>query len=156
MVVLNNFVLRVGMIFRSGGAAELSSGRHHGQWLSGGWYLKKRGGDFFWQDEKKIGAKINSSTVFFSTSWAQIWSSDGLFFCGWAHLRYPRKSVFLQPKVFLWFFQLVEGYTNTQKMGAKFFLFAAVCLCIYIWENCFCWLIDGYTLKNDHFLFVYS
>jgi hypothetical protein len=48
---------------------------------------------------------------------------------------YPRKSVFLWPKAFLrlWFFQLVDGYTNTQKMGAKLFLFAAVRLCICVW-----------------------
>ncbi len=47
---------------------------------------------------------------------------------------YPRKSVFLWPKAFLrlCFFQLVDGYTNTQKMGAKLFLFAAVCLCICV------------------------
>jgi hypothetical protein len=27
----------------------------------------------------------------------------------------------------------------------------AVLLCIRIGENCFCWLIDKYTLQNDHF-----
>jgi hypothetical protein len=30
-----------------------------------GLVAKKKGGDFFWQDEKKIRAEINSLTVFF-------------------------------------------------------------------------------------------
>jgi hypothetical protein len=63
---------------------------------------KKRGGRIFDKMKKKIGAKINSSTVFFFDES----SSNPVFrwfnFCGQAHfLRYPRKSVFLWPKAFL-------------------------------------------------------
>jgi hypothetical protein len=69
MVVLNNFVLRVGMIFWSGGAAgPVEAIYRQTPWsvTFRGLVPKKKGGVIFFDKLKKtIGAKINSSTVFF-------------------------------------------------------------------------------------------
>jgi hypothetical protein len=63
--------------------------------------LNKGGVIFFDKMKKQFGAKINSLMVFCFDELSSNPVSDGLNFHGRAHLRYPRKSMFLWPKAFL-------------------------------------------------------
>ncbi len=57
------------------------------------------------------------------------------------------------------FFALIHGYTITQKIGfssvRRLFTFATI-FCVFVLQKGDVFApIHGYTLQNDHFLFVY-